>query len=194
MPPRRPPRRGKKHSLPGAPALAEIALKDVRRAHGLIEKGDHANAAQLFERQARDAADRGIYLPAAHLYLQAGRARLLAGETEAGKELLHQGLGILANHLNTQRLAISANQLMDDLFMMRQDTLAGDLSKWLKQTLKADLFAPDDGAKDTPVRSGRPIQCPRCNAILRYADIAPMDAVRAICVYCGSLIDGEEID
>jgi hypothetical protein len=193
MPPRRPPRRGKKHSLPGAPALAEIALKDVRRAYSLVERGDHANAAQLFERQARDAADRGIFMPAAHLYLQAGRARLLAGETEAAQELLYQGLGILADHLDVQRLTMSANQLIDDLLRMGQDTLAGDVHTWLKHALKTDLVAVDDGAKDTPARGRRPTQCPRCNAILRNADIVPWNSVRGICVYCGSLIDVEEI-
>jgi hypothetical protein len=193
MPPRRPPRRGIKHNIPGAPALAAIALKDVRRAHSLVERGDHANAAQLFERQARDAADRGIFMPAAHLYLQAGRARLLGGETEATQELLYQGLGILADHLDAQRLAMSANQLIEDLLRMGQDTLAGDIHTWLKQALNADLAAVNVVAKDAPVRAGRPTQCPRCSAILRNADIVPWDSVRGICVYCGSLIDIQEI-
>ena len=188
MPPKRPSRRGKKQGLPGAPALAKFALKDVRRAHSLVERGDHTNAAQLFERQARDAADRGIYLPAAHLYLQAGRAKLLAGETKASEQLLLQGLGILADRLNPDRLALSSEQLIQDLLNMGQSQLAVDLRNWLEQALNVNQTGPVVGAGDLPARTKFSIRCPHCNAILRPADIEAWDAVRDLCVYCGSLI------
>ena len=188
MPPRRPPRRGKKHGSSDAPALAGTALKDVRRAHSLVERGDHANAAQLFERQARDAADRGIYLPAAHLYLQAGRARLLAGESSASEQMLHQGLGILADYLNPHRLALSSELLFDDLLNMGQSQLAADLRMWLERTLEKNQTLPVGSAGDHPIRTSLSIQCPRCNAILRPADLEAWDSTQDICVYCGSLI------
>jgi hypothetical protein len=194
MPPKRPPRRGKKYGLPGQPALAEVALKDIRRAHSLVERGDHANAAQLFERQARDAGDRGIYLSSAHLYLQAGRAKLLAGETKDGEYLLRQGMTILADHMDPRRLALSGNQLAADLLSMGRDHLAEELSSWLKQTLDAIQPVPVEIADNQPGQAWIPIQCPHCNAVLRPADIErEPQAVREVCVYCASLINNKEM-
>jgi hypothetical protein len=193
MPPKRPPRRGKKHGLPGSPALAEVALKDIRRAHSLVERGDHENAAHLFERQARDAADRGIYLPAAHLFLQAGRARLLAGETSTSGLLLRKGLGILAERVNSRRLMISGNQLIEDLLSMGDGQLAVDLRGWLGQILEINPLPSISVLENLPARTKLRIRCPHCYAILRPADIESGDAGQEVCVYCGSLIDDQEM-
>jgi hypothetical protein len=184
MPPRRPPRRGKSHGLPGTPALDDIALKDLRRAHSLMERGEHANAAVLFERQARDAGDRGLYLPAAHLCLQAGRARFLAGETEAGEARIHQGMDILAKNSNPLRLAKSGGLLMQDLSRLGQETLAEDVKQYLEQELKNH---PESVAVPEALSPGLPFKCLKCNAILRPEDLEPIGNRDQVCVYCGSL-------
>lgn len=188
MPPRHPPRRGKTHGLPGAPALAEIALKDLRRAHSLMGRGEHANAAQLFERQARDAGDRGLYIPSAHLHLQAGRARLLAGETEAGANHLRQGLMILEQKGKPRRLALSGSLIMHDLENLGLSALAKELREWLEQALEAHPDAAANHTQESPSRSGLPVSCSKCSAVLRAEDIERGDKGSRVCVYCGSLI------
>jgi hypothetical protein len=185
MPPRRPPRRGKSYGLPGAPALAEAALKDLRRAHTLMERGEHANAAVLFERQARDAGDRGFSMPAAHLHLQAGRARVLAGESEAGAKNVQRGLEILTETGERQRLAKSGSLLVKDLARLGQDRLTEEVKKFLD--LKLDYPLEDLMAQET-VSSTLPIKCPKCWAVLRAEDIESRGRRGPVCVYCGSLL------
>ncbi len=185
MPPRRPPRRGKTHGLPGEPALAEVALKDLRRAHKLMERGEHANAAVLFERQARDAGDRGHLLPSAHLHLQGGRARLMAGETETGEYHLRQGLEILSRGADPQRLAKSGNLLVGDLARLGFDKLAGEIKEFLERELEKHLPGAFTGLETTP--SPPAFKCSKCGAILRVEDIETGDSRSPVCVYCGSL-------
>jgi hypothetical protein len=186
MPPRRPPRRGKSHGRPGTPALAEVALKDLRRAHALMERGEHANAAVLFERQARDAGDRGLFLPAAHLYLQAGRARLLAGDTEAGKRHLYQGLRVLADGGDLHRLARSGSLLEIDLAQMGYARLAEEIKEFLVQELR-NFSGTVPIPETTP--SALLFQCSKCGAVLRNDDIEPGESRKPVCVYCGSLVN-----
>jgi hypothetical protein len=188
MPPRRPPRRGRSYGLPGAPALADIALKDLRRAHTLMERGDHANAAVLLERQARDAGDRGLLLPAAHLHLQAGRARLLAGESEVGEKHIRRGLEILANTGDPRRLAKSGNLILKDLARLDQLTLAEEIRVWLGPAL-ADTAGAGKILDPVNAHFTLPLKCPQCGAILRAEDIEHEKSGSPLCVYCGSLID-----
>lgn len=189
MPPRRPPRRGKRQSLPGVPALSQVAIKDVRRAHMLFERGEHGNAAQLFEQQARDAADRGIFLPAAHLYLQAGRARLLGGDTFSSEQLLRYGLILLADRTSPDRLALSLNQLLTDLRGLGQGELEIKLHTWIENEYKLQIQEISESDNNSPVPLKVPMQCFSCRAFLRPADIEFLDTVRGVCVFCGSLID-----
>jgi DNA-directed RNA polymerase subunit RPC12/RpoP len=161
-----------------------VALKDLRRAHTLMERGEHANAAVLFERQAREAGDRGLYLPAAHLFLQAGRARLLAGESAAGEGHLRQGLEILANIGDHRRMSRSGSLLVKDLVRMAQDRLAEEVRMFVKQALEklpAAAVAPESAPAHVPYK------CMQCGAILRAEDIEPGDSGSPVCVYCGSL-------
>jgi len=188
MPLKRPPWRGRQRSFGSLQALSETALKDVRRAHSLIERGDHENAAHLFERQARDAADHGIYLPAAHLYLQAGRAWLLAGGINISEPLFRQGLRILAEQTNPKRLKLSGDQLIADLFNLGQNHLAADLRGWLEQVPEIQPTTLVSAVDDPQPRSRLRSQCPYCKAILRPADIEPRKVDRDACVYCGNLI------
>ena len=191
MPPRRPPRRGKRQSAPGTPALSQVALKDVRRAHKLFERGEHSNAAQLFEQQARDAADRGIFLPAAHLYLQAGRTRMLSGDIFSSEQLMRDGLRLLADRTDPDRLALSAIQLGTDLRGLGQGELETKLLTWVENEYKLDIQEIIRSKKISPVQQRVPPRCSSCSAYLRSADIESLDTGQEVCVYCGSLIDWE---
>ena len=191
MPPGRPPQRGKRQTLPGTPALAKVSLKDVRRAHQLFERGEHSNAAQLFEQQARYAADRGIFLPAAHLYLQAGRARLLGGDPDSSETLLRDGLRLLAERTNPGRFATSLKQLSLDLLNLGHGELETKLSTWIDETLKLNIREVARSSQKPPIKLRVPLHCSSCSAFLRSADIETVDTGLDVCVYCGSLIDWE---
>src|SRR5512136_640674 len=68
--------------------------QDLQRANRLMEIGDFANAAILYENLARKVHDFSRPRQAGHLYVQAARARLLAGQVKPGLETLEHGLSI----------------------------------------------------------------------------------------------------
>src|SRR5512138_915802 len=67
----------------------------LQEANFAFDKGEYGRAGELFEQIAEKAAARGG--PRASLfYLQAGRARILAGQTSLGMPSLRRGLELLA--------------------------------------------------------------------------------------------------
>ena len=76
----------------------------LQRANQMLSAGNYAEAASAFEQLARAAEARGG--PRAPLfYLQAGRSRILAGQTANGLEYLERGLGLFACAANRCKVA-----------------------------------------------------------------------------------------
>lgn len=165
--------------------------KELRRAHRLMESGEHANAVPLFERLARTAYDMHMLRPAPHLFLQAARARLLSGEREAGRDLLLQGLSILAEAGRWETLQNAGILLEEELPALGQEQVGAEIRAWIDDQLKGQKTAQD--VDTAPARrAGLPLTCPYCQAALHPIVVEWFDRTAAECPYCGSVIQIEK--
>lgn len=159
--------------------------KDLRRANQLSETGDHANAAIIFTRLAREAHDRGFLKHAPHLYQQAAYAHLLDGQTEQGVATLRVGLDILANSSRWPALHQTGDRAIKLLREMGHEKDAQKIEAWLSQTLPERPSATSRASKE----SGRlPVKCPYCGASPHPNEINWLNREAAQCAYCGSTI------
>jgi uncharacterized Zn-finger protein len=165
-------------------------LKELRRAHQLLESGDHANAAVLFERLAASAHDRGVIRLAPQLYFQAGRARLLSGDLEEGKKQILVGLGLLADEERWDTLQRSGGRLEQEIPDMGYTQLAEEVGRWIEDALtKEDAPSLKKRTSEAEAqRRGLPLTCPKCAGPLHPVDVDWFDSKAAECPYCGGLI------
>lgn len=164
--------------------LAQDVPPILQEANFAFSKGEYGRAAELFEQIARVADGRnGPRAPLFHL--QAGRARLLAGQTKLGLPSLKRGLKLLAQRGQFQRLYRFGSRTVEEL---NQDGLkeeADEISAWLKSALPEMPAAKNPAQK--PVL---PAHCPACGAPLRHDEVEWRDDA-AECGYCGSPVRNE---
>jgi len=170
---RREKRKGFAHQIP--PILQEANLA--------FDKGEFGRAAQLFEKIAEGADARGgSRAPLFHL--QAGRARIYAGQTALGMPSLQRGLALLAQRKQFSRLHHARNRVISELTERGLNKEASEIEAWLKTIL------PSMPALETqPTPAKRPIlptHCPQCGAAIRPDEVEWLDDVTAQCGYCGS--------
>jgi len=173
------------------------------RAHRLLEAGEHANAAYLYEELAQSAHDRGRLRVAPHLYIQAGRANLLGGQAEAGMRLVRQGLGMLAEAGRWLTLSRLGRRLVIELRDLGRGNDAAEIERWLESSLRgqdlSDSFGDveagaEAGAQAVPRRGILPLQCPYCGATVHPDEVEWIDENTAECAYCGSMLREGESD
>ncbi len=173
-------------------------LQALARANRLMEVGQHANAAAIFERLAQEALNHGFERQAPFLLLQAGRARLLAGQTQEGASRLREGLDWLARQGRWLALHRAGSRVVEDLHRMYQGPLAQEISTWLaaKQQgddLLASQVLPDnDLDRQTVPRPRLPVKCPSCGAPVRPGEVEWFDEISAECAYCGGVMQADE--
>src|SRR6185503_17336733 len=86
----------------------------LQEANFAFDKGEFGRAAELFEQIAETADARGG--PRAPLFhLQAGRSRILAGQTALGMPSLKRGLELLAQRQQFARLQKASQRLIAEL-------------------------------------------------------------------------------
>jgi len=154
----------------------------LQEANFVFDKGEYGRAGELFERIAETAAARGG--PRAPLfYLQAGRARILAGQTALGMSSLKRGLELFAQHEQFLRLQSSGARVVSELNQRGLRNEASEIATWLKTVL------PSATSFDLPAkRPTLPTHCPSCGAGVRADEVEWLDEVTAECAYCGSPI------
>lgn len=154
----------------------------LQEANFVFDKGEYGRAGELFERIAETAAARGG--PRAPLfYLQAGRARILAGQTALGMPSLKRGLELFAQHEQFLRLQSSGARVVSELNQRGLRNEASEIATWLKTVL------PSATSFDLPAkRPTLPTHCPSCGAGVRADEVEWLDEVTAECAYCGSPI------
>jgi hypothetical protein len=161
-------------------ALVQDVPPILQEAHFAFSKGEFGLAADLFEQIARTADGRGA--PRAPLfYLQAGRARILAGQTALGIPSLRRGLELLAERQQYQRLSQAAKRTVGELREKGLSQEASAIETWLATILPATL-TPQPASP----RAVLPTHCPACGAPLRPDEVEWLDDVTAECGYCGS--------
>lgn len=152
----------------------------LQEANLAFDKGEYGRAAELFERMAQVADARGG--PRAPLFhLQAGRARILAGQTALGIPSLKHGLEILAQRRRFPRLHQAGTRVINELNEHGLKEEAIEIETWLKSVL------PNVPALETPNKKpALPTHCPSCGAPLRPDEVEWLDTTTAECGYCGS--------
>ncbi len=161
----------------------------LQEANLAFDKGEYGRAAELFERIAEGADARGG--PRAPLFhLQAGRARILAGQTALGIPSLKRGLSLLAERQQFHRLVNMKTRILDELGSRGLTNEAAEIESWFKS------IAPSTPEFQTqPPSSKKPIlptHCPQCGAALRPDEVEWLDEVTAECGYCGSPVREED--
>ena len=161
----------------------------LQEANLAFDKGEYGRAAQIFEKIAQGADARGG--PRAPLFhLQAGRSRLLAGQTSLGLPSLKRGLELLAQRRQYQRLQNAGQRVVAELQDRGLTKEATEIETWMNSVL------PSVPAGEPQPESGRrpvlPTHCPRCGAALRPDEVEWLDDATAGCAYCGSPVRDEE--
>lgn len=161
----------------------------LKQAHELMARKDFAGAAAAFEKLARGAEARN-HPKTAHLYLQAGRAHILAGTRPAGFAFLKQGLNLLVGR--PAQLHQLGNRVVTELNEQGMSTEAQEIAGWLKTVLPA---APEGTRMGPAATSARkpllPARCPGCGGTVRADEVDWLDEATAECTWCGSPLRAE---
>lgn len=155
----------------------------LREANLAFDKGEFGRAAELFERIAEGADARGG--PRAPLFhLQAGRARIYAGQAALGIPSVKRGLALLAQRQQYHRLLNAKSRALNELNERGYSNEAADLESWLKTIL------PPSSESVTQLPPSQkpmlPTHCPQCGAAIRRDEVEWLDEATAECGYCGS--------
>jgi hypothetical protein len=170
-------------------AMAGNIPPALQRANQLMAGGQYAAAAEIFEQFARGALARnGPRAP--WFFLQAGHARILAGQVPVGMTHLQQGLSLFAMRGQFQRLYHAGMRFVTELKARSLSAEAKQIEDYLKTTLPAGFAAgPGTGAeKPKPIL---PTNCHGCGGPIRSDEVEWVDDVTAECPYCGSAIRAE---
>ncbi len=168
--------------------LAQEVSPILQEANFAFDKGEYGHAAELFERLAQTADARGG--PRAPLFrLQAGRARILAGQTALGMPSLKRGLELLAQRRQFARLHRAGTRVAAELSEHGLKNEATEIEDWFK-TISPSM--PSLDAAPTPAKKPvLPTHCPSCGAAVRPDEVEWLDEVTAECAYCGSPLRDE---
>lgn len=167
-------------------ALAQEVPPILQEANFAFSKGEYGRAAELFEQIARVADGRdGPRAPLFHL--QAGRARVFAGQPALGLPSLKRGLELLAQRRQFQRLHQFGTRTVNELNEHGLKKDAGEIVAWLDSVLPSTLSF--DAPAKRPVL---PTHCPSCGAPLRPDEVEWLDDLTGECGYCGSPVRDEK--
>lgn len=168
--------------------LAQEVPPILQEANFAFDKGEYGRAGELFERIAETAAARGG--PRAPIfYLQAGRARIFAGQTTLGMPSLKRGLELLAQRGQFRRLHKAGTHAISELSERGLTNEASEIETFLKTTLPSTPSF--DEAKPLSKRPVLPTHCPSCGAGMQPNEVEWLDEVTAECDYCGRPVRAE---
>jgi DNA-directed RNA polymerase subunit RPC12/RpoP len=160
----------------------------LKRAHKLLEDGDHLRASEILQRLARGAEDKGMLQQAPNLYIQAARAKFLAGDETSGTQLLNHGLGIFVRTKRWPALARMGNRVLTELEKIGYSNIAEEIATWLSETLPEPI---ESYKLPSQPRVKMPLKCPYCGGTIRPDELEYLNRETAECPYCGSSIRGQ---
>lgn len=178
----------------GARPLRRMGMRGIPpllvRSNELLAAGQFAAGADGLEKLARAAEGRGGRR-APYLYLEAGRARVMAGQNAEGVELLRRGLGLLAASPFHHRLGRTARRI---IYELEERGLAEDAEQIAVLVLGIEPEREPDSATagaGALRRPPLPTRCPGCGAPVRPDEVDWLDDVTAECEFCGSPVRAE---
>lgn len=159
----------------------------LKRAHHLMASGDYTAAASAFYELARKAEDR-FPERAPMLYLEAGRAALLAGDGKKSVPHFRKALALLGAQRRFQRVQAVGRRIVAELNERGMTAEAQEISAVVQNNLAADQ-APNTQSMSSK-QAVLPTHCPSCGAALKPDEVEWLDQVTAECGYCGSPVRG----
>lgn len=161
----------------------------LKRANQLMAAGQYAAAAEIYEQFGRGAlAHNGPRAP--WFFLEAGQARLAAGQTPAAMAHFQEGLSILAKRGQVQRLYHAGLRAVTALKARSLSNEAKQIEDYLKSSLPTG-FKPGDGAGPGKPKPVLPVSCPGCGGPIRSNEVEWADESTAECPYCGIEVRAE---
>lgn len=159
--------------------LAQEVPPILQEANFVFDKGEYGRAAELFEQIAQTADARGG--PRAPVFhLQAGRARLFAGQTKLAMPSLLRGLELFAQRKQFHRLQTAGQRVLVEL---RERGLTAEAAQVEALLGNTGTLPASTAPAQHPIL---PTHCPHCGAALRPDEIEWLDEATAECGYCGS--------
>ena len=158
----------------------------LQEANFAYDKGQYGRAGELFEKIAETASARGG--PRAPLfYLQAGRARALAGQITLAMPSLKRGLELLAQRGAWERFQQAGQRVVTELIENGYSSEAQELQTFLNGYSLQEISQTT--SQTHPIKKPTlPTHCPSCGAAIRPDEVEWLDEVTAECAYCGSPI------
>jgi tetratricopeptide (TPR) repeat protein len=160
-------------------------------ANRLEESGHYRDAAEIFERLARGAEQRGILKHAPFLYLRSAHCYLHASNAEHAIDLMNQGLQLLENTQRWSALYKAGERSVFELKETGHAEAASELQAWLDKTLKDHPEAIQAATAPSKPSLKLPSKCPFCGATVRSDQVEWIDEETAECLYCGSAVQAE---
>src|SRR5688572_11732814 len=166
--------------------LAQEVPPILQEANFAFDKGEYGRAGELFEKIAETAAARGG--PRAPLfYLQAGRARALAGQIALAMPSLKRGFELLAQRGAWEKFQQVGQRAVSELMENGFTAESQELRAFLNRQSPREIPLTPSLAR--PIKKPTlPTHCPSCGAAVRPDEVEWLDEVTAECAYCGSPI------
>jgi hypothetical protein len=162
-------------------------LAMLQQANQLLVEGNYAEATQAFEQLAHGAEER-FSERAPFLYLEAGRAAILGGETKTGIAHFRRGLTMLAAQGRYPRMQMLGARIIQELNERGLKGEADEITSLLTGIMPGPDVREEVKAGKKPVL---PTHCPNCGGAMRLDEVEWLDDVTAECAYCGSPVRGE---
>ena len=161
----------------------------LQQAHQAMAQGDFPRAANLFEGLATQAEANGIRSTPA-LFIQAGRARLMEGDSTRATGHFECGLLLMAEVGRMRRLPIVAGSILTEMRSRGLAAEADALDAKVRQALGLQGLALAPAAAEA--RPQLPPKCPYCGGTVHPQEVEWLDATSAACDYCGSILSAED--
>jgi hypothetical protein len=158
----------------------------LQSANRLMETERYEQAYPLLKRLADRAAEHGMPIRAANLYLRAARARLEMGSAPDALQLAQRAIALLNQAGRTERLRQLLPVLIDDL----EKRGYHEQAVGLRAEMTA-LTGSRASAKPQTEKGSLPPKCPACNGPVRAGEIDWIDERTAQCPYCGTTMQAQ---
>lgn len=170
----------------------------LERANRLFDRGKFAEAAPIFDRLARGAAERGMLNRAGDLYLQSARCLMEIGEAAVAVERGKHALRLFGR----AGLFGKIERLMPRMVEALQEKGYQAEAAALRQEVEARLAEVPPERRQPPgarpaawpstarrlARRELPAKCSACGGPVRPDDVTWPDSQTAECPYCGSVL------
>ncbi len=159
----------------------------------MMDKGEFAEAAQLFVRLSEGARRRGMPIRAANLAARASQAYLAQDRPDSALDQIRLAIRILVRQGQPQRAARLASGAVDKLKERGFQTEADELTAYANRLRDEAGLSPGDWQKPHPSqpsspRGTLPDRCSGCGASLIPDDVIWHDDQTAECTYCGAVV------